>query len=387
MTTASLRQTCVQRFSDLKRQNRTAPGHWREPCTNTECTLHQLSPYIGKLKSSIAKDLIDKYTKKGDFIVDPFCGAGTVPLQAVLMQRNAFGADISPYARVLSQAKLHAPNSLDYAICRAESLLRQAEERHAPDLRQVPLWVREFFHPSTLREAINFAQVCKEKRESFFLACLLGILHHQRPGFLSFPSSHLVPYRRDKRYPRENYPQLYEYRELRPRLIAKVARAYKRSVQKDDTIGLIRKFRHASIENLTLPQHFDCVITSPPYMNALDYGRDNRLRMWFIDSGYKRDIDQRFTGSITGFRRSSAAFFKGLSGRLKKEGCCILIVGETVRRKDGAHPSEEMCRIADDIGTSLVLESVMLDGIPDVRRSRRDCKGVKREHILVFRNK
>jgi hypothetical protein len=26
------------------------------------------------------------------------------------------------------------------------------------------------------------------------LASMLGILHHQRPGFLSFPSSHLIPY-------------------------------------------------------------------------------------------------------------------------------------------------------------------------------------------------
>jgi hypothetical protein len=34
-----------------------APPHWAEPRTHQECSLHQLSPYSGKLKSSIAQDL------------------------------------------------------------------------------------------------------------------------------------------------------------------------------------------------------------------------------------------------------------------------------------------------------------------------------------------
>jgi hypothetical protein len=42
-------------------------------------------------------------------------------------------------------------------------------------------------------------------------------------------------------------------------------------------------FRQSAVEHLTLPLHFDALITSPPYMNALDYGRDNCLRLWFID--------------------------------------------------------------------------------------------------------
>ena len=122
-------------------------------------------------------------------------------------------------------------------------------------------------------------------------------------------------------------------------------------------------------------------------MNALDYGRDNRLRMWFINPDLRDDIDQRFTSSVVSFRRSAAALFSGIKGRLKKNGYCVLIVGETVQRRDGAHPSEEVCRIADANGVNLILDNVISDGIPDVRRSRRDCRGVKREHILVFRKK
>jgi hypothetical protein len=60
------------------------------------------------------------------------------------------------------------------------------------------------------------------------LASLLGILHHQRPGFLSYPSSHLVPYLRQLKFPRRKYPELYERRDVLSRLEAKILRTFRR---------------------------------------------------------------------------------------------------------------------------------------------------------------
>ena len=40
----------------------SAPPHWAACQTSQEYTLHQLSPYIGKLKSIIARDLIVQYS-------------------------------------------------------------------------------------------------------------------------------------------------------------------------------------------------------------------------------------------------------------------------------------------------------------------------------------
>src|SRR2546430_15523941 len=104
------KQDCPMRL-----QAQPAPKRWKEPCANAECSLHQLSPYIGKVKSSIAGELVEKYSRKGDLVVDPFAGAGTIPLEAAIRGRRAFAADISPYARILSQAKLSPPPSLDAA--------------------------------------------------------------------------------------------------------------------------------------------------------------------------------------------------------------------------------------------------------------------------------
>jgi adenine-specific DNA methylase len=98
-------------------------NQWEKSCTNTESTLHQLSPYIGKLKSSIAQDLILNYSRPGGLIADAFAGSGTVLLEAVRLGRRAFGVDISPYAALLSRAKLSAPNTLDEALSQAKERL------------------------------------------------------------------------------------------------------------------------------------------------------------------------------------------------------------------------------------------------------------------------
>lgn len=270
----------------LSKRAKYAPVDWAEPCTSTESTIHQLSPYIGKLKSSISNPLIKTYSRPGDLIVDPFSGSGTIPLEASLLGRRTFAADISNYSKVLTCGKLTLPRTLDKALFEAEELLNRAARMKAPDLRTIPSWVRAFYHPQTLKEILNFVAICKKEKKDFHLSCLLGIMHHQRPGFLSYPSSHLVPYLRDKKYPQESHPELYEYRSLEPRLLAKIKRAYRRypSSWKREKFT----FRHDAIQNLRFPNKFDCVITSPPYMNTLDYVRDNRLRLWFCRENTKK---------------------------------------------------------------------------------------------------
>jgi len=359
-----------------------APARWRQPCANTECSLHQLSPYIGKIKSSIAGELVERFSEPGDLVVDPFAGAGTIPFEAALRGRRALGADISPYARILSKAKLSPPPSLDAALSLAERALQEAAQLPTPDLRVVPAWVRRFYHPDTLREALNFASICRRPGNEFLMACLLGILHHQRPGFLSYPSSHLVPYLRDRKYPRHQFPEMYAYRELRPRLLAKVRRSYKRFVSPRDSS--VVGFKQTAVQNVLMPDRFGALITSPPYMNALDYGRDNRLRLWFIDPMLLDEGDNDVTARRQAFIEAITSLASKVERGLRPKGYCVFVVGEEFKRSFDAHPSEAVVRIMREQAPSLRLKTVMTDEIPDVRRTRRECKGVKTEHVLVF---
>ena len=360
----------------------SVPDHWKESCVGAECSLHQLSPYIGKLKSSIARDLVATYSKPGDLIVDPFSGSGTVALEALLQGRRAFTADISAYAKILCEAKLKSPSSLECALEKAEDTLSQSHKLPNPDLRKVPAWVRQFFHPRTLKEAIKFATVCKRDRNNFLFACFLGILHHQRPGFLSYPSSHLVPYLREKKYPRDQFPELYQYRELRPRLLSKIRRAYARCPEIPTNGNSIHKY--CSVRSLNLPGFFDCLITSPPYMNALDYNRDNRLRLWFINPKYSVATEDKVIQKQEAFKIAMASLVKKVNSSLKTNGYCVIIVGERIASRPKTHLSHFVCNIVADYAPSLKLLEVMQDHIPDIRRSRRDCRGTKTEHFLIF---
>ena len=353
-----------------------------EACSHTECTLHQISPYIGKLKSSIAADLIEKYSRPGDLVVDPFSGSATIPLEAALKGRRVFASDISPYARLLAGAKLSPPRSLEKALLQIEETLQAARRLRGPNLRDIPEWVRKFFHPKTLKEAVNFAGACRNSGNEFLLACLLGILHHQRPGFLSYPSSHLVPYLRNKAYPRDEFPQMYTYRELRPRMIAKVVRVFARF--SNPQVAPQITYRQGAIQHITFPWRFDSLITSPPYMNALDYGRDNRLRLWFIDPHSGPPVESGVTRHARVFIDAMCCLASKVDAGLRRSGHCVLIVGESVKRSFRGHPSSVVLQIMSERAKSLQLREVIADEIPDVRRTRGDIKGVKAEHFLVF---
>lgn len=357
-----------------------APSTWSMTSEYEGSSFHQLSPYIGKLKPRIARELVLKYSRPNGLVVDPFCGSGTIPLEAALLGRTVLAADDSPYACVLTGAKLRPPQDQGAALGRLDRTLSAALNNPAPDLRRVPLWVRRFFHPQTLRDAIRFADECILRDDAFLLACFLGVLHHQRPGFLSYPSSHLVPYLRDKKFPRSMYPEMYLRRHIHPRMTAKILRAYAHGEAVGR--GAVLRVRKSRIENLTFPGDVDAIITSPPYMNALDYQRDNRLRLWFLD---------RATGSYAPEPTDKRAVFVRMMRRLVKQadsslrrgGHLVLVVGETITRKRmTSHPSSVILDLV--AGTRLRLVDALQDRIPDVRRSRRDCRGTKTEHILVF---
>ena len=360
-----------------------APSHWAASCTHQECSLHQLSPYIGKLKSIIARDLILQYSAPGQLVVDMFCGSGTVPLEAARLGRRVFASDTSVYAITLTKGKLGAPYCIDVAFETLDKVLHQVESLPTPDLRSIPQWVRAFFHPSTLKEALRLARFLRRKRQYFLLGSMLGILHHQRPGFLSYPSSHLVPYLRSSKFPKSEYPELYEYRSVAPRLKAKVKRALKRTPEASLS-ALVDSVRLSSAKSINLPDSIDCVITSPPYMNALDYRRDNRLRLWFLGESFGERADRTFA-TLPEFRKLMDVLARQLDQKVRRGGYCIFIVGEQIFRGNDGFPSEVLAQSFLTHASTFQLYDVITDIIPDIRRSRKHIAGVKRENVLVFR--
>jgi DNA modification methylase len=347
----------------------------------TESTLHQLSPYIGKIKSSIADFLIKNFTKKEQIILDPFCGAGTIPLEAWINGRNVIASDLNRYAFVLTSAKLNPPVSISKCLKTIKSISCEVKKlKKNIDLRKVPKWVRSFFHNETLREIIVWVKILNERKEWFILSCLMGILHHQRPGFLSFPSSHTVPYLRVKNFPKAKYPELYKYREVEERLVKKVMRAYKRIPKLDDT--LMRKCYASNATELSVSE-IDAIITSPPYMRKLDYARDNRLRLFFLGVEDYKAIDKLISPKENNFIELFLNCLTNWKKCLKKNGYCIFFLGDNYSKNFKMHLPEIIEHLAINVigGYKLCFKHSSI--IPDRRRVRK-YKGNTQEIILVF---
>lgn len=288
------------------------PALWQGGYYGKECTFHQLAPYVGKMKSAMAAALVQAFSRPREIVLDPFCGSGVVLLESLIHGRGCIGNDLNPYAYVMSMAKVFAPATKREALAKADDYITQAERRASTvDLRRIPEWVRKFFHPQTLKETYALNQLLLQHNEYFLLACLMGILHHVRPGFLSYPASHLVPYLRIKKYPTDQFPEMYQYRGVRSRLLNKIDRMYARASKIDPTLPRI--VLKEDTRTLSLPnESVDAIISSPPYFDALDYGRDNRLRLWFLGVDDYKVLDQEMITDANSYLEQMSICLKQL---------------------------------------------------------------------------
>lgn len=360
---------------------------WQGSFNGRESSLHQLSPYVGKLKSGMAKVLIQLYSQPGEIILDPFAGSGVVPLESILSGRIAWANDLSPYAYVLTRGKLETPSEEQVALTTANLLLDQTEAaKNLVDLREVPQWVQDFFHPQTLREIITLFQLLIPSQNYFLMACLLGILQHIRPGFLSYPASHLVPYLRRKKYPPEQFPEMYEYRDVRSRLLAKIKRAYRHPQLPENWEKRQYQVWQNNAMNLPIPnQSVDAIISSPPYFGALDYARDNRLRLWFLGCENWQELEANLTAKSKVYLPQMSACLQEMARVLKPGHYCVLVLGDVQKNGKTAKTAEILAELAVAKTGAFVVETIYDDPLPDERRSRRGTHSIKLERILVMR--
>lgn len=150
--TASLLQTLVRRY---QKQKRTIPVNFRRllPAINsTDRFTHLIHPYPAKLLAHIPFLFLsnDLLSRPGDLVLDPFCGSGTVLLEAQLANRCAYGVDANPLARLIAQVKTIP---LDPAELRRllNDVLRKVPSQPTkpqPDVVNLGHW----FYPSTVRK-------------------------------------------------------------------------------------------------------------------------------------------------------------------------------------------------------------------------------------------
>jgi SAM-dependent methyltransferase len=348
-------------------------------------SLHELSPYLGKMRPELAAWAVNACTNPGDRIYDPFCGSGTVLVEAQSRSRIATGTDLNPYAVLLSKAKVNAlagtlPSTGSDFV---EKYLPRVEQLR-PELstKDVSQELRNLYHPDTLVSLLAWTRVLQNEGDDFGLACLMGIAHHQRPGFLSYPASHTVPYLRNKSFPRESFPELYEYRDVESRLARKIDRAISRlpDLRIAHREGTVIHGHSGDIDGESI---FDAIITSPPYMGQLHYGRDNRIRLELLGYTNWQELDSSVSPRLNVFLERSFGWLADWSRLLKPGGTLSILVGDKTNTTKRPF-ADLVANLVLDSGKSYKEVGSSVSPIPSRRRVRKGCEGSTSELLLQY---
>jgi hypothetical protein len=79
---------------------------------------HQYYRYPARFSPDFARSVIEKFSKPGDTILDPFMGGGTTIVEALTSGRHAIGVDLNPIALFVSRVKTTPLSASE--ICEAE---------------------------------------------------------------------------------------------------------------------------------------------------------------------------------------------------------------------------------------------------------------------------
>ncbi len=78
---------------------------WDFKGVDTKYMTHGLHPYPARMIPQVAGRLLERYASEGCLVLDPFCGSGTVLVEARLHGMNSIGVDINPLACLLAMVK------------------------------------------------------------------------------------------------------------------------------------------------------------------------------------------------------------------------------------------------------------------------------------------
>ena len=293
---------------------------------------HSICSYQGKMKPSLARHLIDAFVPANGIVLDPFAGVGTIPFEACLTGRRGIGFDISPAAFPIMRAKLDPPEFAHVVrlIDDLEEYLSTAIvgewERSAALNVDFNGPVEAYFHERTFNEILSartyFRHLPDTPAKAFALACLLHVLHGNRPYALSRRSHPMTPFA-------PTGPT--EYRALIPRLREKVRRMIDEPLPRCFVAG------DAFLQDATAPwpalgTEIDAIITSPPFFDSTRFYLANWMRLWFC--GWERnDFALQASRYVDERQKQSFAVYESVLRQarehLKQDGVLVLHLGKS----------------------------------------------------------
>jgi tRNA G10 N-methylase Trm11 len=276
------------------------------PAGDSQRLTHYLFRFPAKFHPPVVRALLELYTKPGDRVLDPFCGSGTLLVEAAVAGRHAIGTDVDPLAVFVANAKAHPIRAKplerlledllarlkryrgrDYdALQWVDLNLRQYERERrrlaVPAIPNLEHWFRRYVivDLARLRREILRTEAPETQRR-FLLLCFAAIIRNASnadpvPVSGLEVTAHML--KRDEEGRRVDPFQLFE---------AAARRAIRDMGSYWDAICQSVHVRTHLVDATALRRQVrsrvEAVITSPPYHCAVDYYRRHKLEMFWLD--------------------------------------------------------------------------------------------------------
>ena len=292
-----------------------------------------VGPYYAMFPLDFAYEVIERYTRPGDRVLDPFVGRGSSIYAAAATGRTGCGIEINPVGWVYTTVKLR-PTTQGRVVQRLYEIGREAVSVNVGRAK-----LPEFFEWAYSTDVLRFLLAAREtlrwkesKVDRTLMAFILVYLHGRR-------SSSLSNQMRDSKAMAPDYAvRWWTEREMGPPDVEPVAFLEQRiewrykkgrphlsgEVLLGDSVSLIDSgyYRRAFAEP------FDLLFTSPPYYGVTNYHYDQWLRLWMLGqypSPRRRGGRwQRKFESQTDYRDLLASVFGGAARRMS-EGAVVVV--------------------------------------------------------------
>ena len=241
--------------------------------------IHEIS-YRACFKPQLPAFFIDRLSDPGDIVYDPFMGRGTTAIESALRGRIPYGNDINPLSKALTKPRINPP-SLDQIINR----LAQIPWKSFQTIQNKKLLV--FYHPKTLKQieglrAYLINQKKLDKVDSWIRMVALNRLTGHSAGFFSvftLPPNQAVSIERQKKINQQRNQKAI-FKDVPAIIAKKSANLLSQSVPQTKKSLFLTE---PSYQTKKIPTA--CVqltVTSPPFLDIVDYTSDSWLRCWFL---------------------------------------------------------------------------------------------------------
>jgi hypothetical protein len=353
-------------------------------------SLHEIS-YRACFKPQLPEFFITRLTEPGDPVYDPFAGRGTTLLEAALLGRTPLGCDVNPLSRAMVWPRFAPPR------------LHEVDERlRAIDLRWTdpPPDLLTFYHPETLERLCALrayllrrdADGTLDEVDAWIRMVTLNRLTGHSPGFLSvytLPPNQAVSVDSQRKI-NARRGQTPPRRDLRA-IVLRKTRALLDDV--DDTVratlnraGAAARFHVGSCATpFWAPESVQLIVTSPPFLDVVDYATDNWLRGWFCGLDVERLPIERHA-RLEDWRDFIAAAFRQFARLVRPGGFVAFEVGEVrgghVRLEDTVIP----CGLdAGFDAVCVVINQQTFTKTANIWGVSNNARGTNTNRIVVFR--